>query len=621
MQKIAHCIKSLIQKTKTPPSFLIKSHFSFPYPLFSTIHPMEPQQNSPPSQKLKRKHSELSSISEDSQKKDSTDKKICLQGVDSFFDEKKLFKQLKAIFPEDIKIEGIIKKKGNSFAFLLFDSIEDKVKFENFINTNKPSIKNKKLNIKPAKDSDYHKFKKIHTLEKEISEATNKIIVPKEQDIQNELAISIQQRVCPLWKTPYPEQVSSKREALLKILGSITKKAKGSLKSGDPTPKWMREEQCCELVDFLSSPNNETNPTFYYRNKAELTIGVNHEGKINVGFNRGNFNKGIMWIEEAGDCPIISKEAIKLSQVLQDYIRSKADKLPAFDKFTHKGFWRNIVIRQSNKTGELLISLVVCDTDLPAPLLEECKNDIKALFLNKELLPEHKLVGLVMLFHNGVSDNIPFNARNEILYGENFYKEEILGKKFIVSPDSFLQVNTPQTERLYSLIGEMAKVDNNTIFLDICSGIGTIGLCLADQAKQIVAIEMVEAACKDAEKNALENQLKNFTCVCGKVEDVIDKAIEPFLGGYKIVGVLDPPRAGLHGSVVKKLRTCKGLDKLVYVSCNPQGMVDNLLELCLPANKKRKGPAFSPIKCFGVDLFPLTEHFECVMVLERLYDV
>ena len=89
----------------------------------------------------------------------------------------------------------------------------------------------------------------------------------------------------------------------------------------------------------------------------------------------------------------------------------------------------------------------------------------------------------------------------------------------------------------------------------------------------------------------------------------------------EIVGVLDPPRAGLHGSVVKKLRTCKGLDKLVYVSCNPQGMVDNLLELCLPANKKRKGPAFSPIKCFGVDLFPLTEHFECVMVLERLYDV
>lgn len=101
---------------------------------------------------------------------------------------------------------------------------------------------------------------------------------------------------------------------------------------------------------------------------------------------------------------------------------------------------------------------------------------------------------------------------------------------------------------------------------------------------------------------------------------MIEDLIKPFIGLKKIVGVVDPPRAGLHGTVLKRLRTCKGLDNLIYVSCNPNAMVENLMGLCLPSNKNRKGPPFTPIKCFGVDLFPQTEHYECVMVLKRLYE-
>ena len=637
MKQSIFLLKSLFRKPFVIP--FTRSLF-LPHYNFSTT-PMDPTP-------LKRKHSELSDtpesetesnqnknlnspeksekseFSEKNSKKainaEKNEKTICLQGLDTFSDEKKLLKFLKSGFPEDIKYEGIMKKKGKSFAFISFESLEDKTKFETHVNTNKIMIKNKKLTIKPAKTKGFQSFKKIHAVEKDIEKNSNRVFTVKKEDIDSELAISIQKRVCPLWKTPYQEQIEGKKKALENILKLINNNAKKSSKSDDHLPKWLKGDKCCEIEDFIASENNEKNPIFYYRNKAELTVGKNHEGKLNVGFNRGNFNKGIMWVEEAHDCPIISKEAIQVSIALQDYIRGKHENLQVFDRFNHVGFWRNIVIRQSNITKEILISIVVCDKEIEKPLLESIKSDLKDLLLSLKFPLDFKIVGILMLYHNEISDNIPYNCRNDIIYGVPHYTEIILGKAFQISPDSFLQVNIPQCENLYSLIGKIADVDEKTIFLDICSGIGTIGICLADKAKQIVAIEVVESACQDSLKNAQNNKVTNFSYHCAKVEDILEEAIKPYIGQGKIVGVLDPPRAGLHASVIRKLRTCKGLDKLVYVSCNPTAMVDNLMGLCLPMNKNRKGPPFTPVKCFGVDLFPLTEHYECVMVLERLYD-
>eukprot|EP01015_Nassula_variabilis_P036282 TRINITY_DN9325_c0_g1_i5.p1 TRINITY_DN9325_c0_g1~~TRINITY_DN9325_c0_g1_i5.p1 ORF type:complete len:271 (+),score=60.00 TRINITY_DN9325_c0_g1_i5:3-815(+) len=116
------------------------------------------------------------------------------------------------------------------------------------------------------------------------------------------------------------------------------------------------------------------------------------------------------------------------------------------------------------------------------------------------------------------------------------------------------------------------------------------------------------------------NNVTNYEAVCAKVEDVIDKVIEPYLGKYKIVGVVDPPRSGLHATVIRALRTCKGLDNLIYVACSPESIIENILDLCLPVHRKRKGPPFTPVKCFGVDLFPYTDHYEGVFYLKRLYE-
>jgi tRNA (uracil-5-)-methyltransferase len=86
------------------------------------------------------------------------------------------------------------------------------------------------------------------------------------------------------------------------------------------------------------------------------------------------------------------------------------------------------------------------------------------------------------------------------------------------------------------------------------------------------------------------------------------------------MGIVDPPRSGLHKDVLKALRTCKGLDRLVYVSCNPESQMRDLKDLCYETSKKRKAPAFKPIQCIGADLFPHTNHIESIILLERFYE-
>jgi tRNA/tmRNA/rRNA uracil-C5-methylase (TrmA/RlmC/RlmD family) len=147
--------------------------------------------------------------------------------------------------------------------------------------------------------------------------------------------------------------------------------------------------------------------------------------------------------------------------------------------------------------------------------------------------------------HDDVSDNVPTELFGESVYGETSYREIILNKIFQVSAGAFLQVNTHQCEKLYQGIAKYAEVDEETVFLDICSGTGSIGISMADFSKKIVAIEMVEQACKDAEVNVALNNIKNFEGHCAKVENVIDEIAKNYAGKNKIVGVVDPPRAGI----------------------------------------------------------------------------
>lgn len=331
------------------------------------------------------------------------------------------------------------------------------------------------------------------------------------------------------------------------------------------------------------------------------------------------------------------------------------------------GFWRNVVVRLSKITKQIVVTLVGrkayfkelgdeepgseedqdFDTDLYDANkqlgLDNCeretisefqggkknfKNVIGEWFTKKftnafqshQGLEGFKLAGLNFLNSDQSSDSVPFVLDHELetLAGDSkVYHEEICHNLFEISNSSFLQINTPMMDKMYKFVGDLANIDENTLLLDICSGIGTIGLSVGQKAKKIIGIEMVESSCANARKNAQNCATgQKYEVICSKVEDVIDKVIAEN-PSVRVVGILDPPRAGVHPNVIKTLRTCRGLNELIFMACDVNQSKRNILDLCLPEGKSKRGPEFYPVLCTGVDMFPNSPHYETIFYLKR----
>jgi tRNA (uracil-5-)-methyltransferase len=228
-----------------------------------------------------------------------------------------------------------------------------------------------------------------------------------------------------------------------------------------------------------------------------------------------------------------------------------------------------------------------------------------------------------MIYSNEMSGGYKEDDRCELLSGDSiYYTEDLLGFKFTVSPFAFFQVNTNVFEKMLNEIGHFLNIDKETIVFDICCGTGAIGICLSKFAKKVVGVELVEAAVVNARENVLLNKelIEPDKCEfhAGRAEYLLPDIAKSFSDSTsRIVGIVDPPRSGLHRDVLKALRTCKGLDRLVYVSCNPVSQMRDMEFLCYSTEKKRKAPAFKPIKCIGADLFPDTNHVESIIFFER----
>jgi len=210
-----------------------------------------------------------------------------------------------------------------------------------------------------------------------------------------------------------------------------------------------------------------------------------------------------------------------------------------------------------------------------------------------------------------------------LLYGSEYYEEQIFGITFRVSPFAFFQVNTPVFEKMLIQIKEFAQIDSETPLLDVCCGTGAIGLCLSQAGcKKGIGVELIKQAVENAKENVKLNseifEGREIEFHAGRAEDLLPSLVENQSG--KIIGIVDPPRSGLHQNVLKALRTCKGLDRLVYVSCNALTQVQDLKYLCYEVKGKRKGPPFRPVRAVGADLFPHTSHIESIVLLERSYD-
>lgn len=268
-------------------------------------------------------------------------------------------------------------------------------------------------------------------------------------------------------------------------------------------------------------------------------------------------------------------------------------KLPCYDIKKHEGWIRNVLVRNST-IGEWMINVVIAYED---------KEPREAL-LNMLLKSFPQITTLLYTINNKKNDSL-FDQNPITYFGKGFIIENLEDLQFKISPKSFFQTNTKQAEKLYAVTREFAELDGSQLVYDLYCGTGSIGLFVSKNAKKLVGVEVVADAIEDAKENANLNGVTHSHFFTG---DVIDICTDDFFTqhGKPDVIITDPPRAGMHDKLVKKLLDIAA-PLIVYVSCNP---ATQARDLALLAEK------YTVTKIQPVDMFPHTLHIENVVQLK-----
>ncbi|XP_071116030.1 tRNA (uracil-5-)-methyltransferase homolog A-like [Haliotis cracherodii] len=414
--------------------------------------------------------------------------------------------------------------------------------------------------------------------------------------------------VAPYWGVPYEEQLKRKQADIVDVLKWMGKNGE----PGDFFKKQRKENDgmCCKLFPVKPSPL-----LLGYRNKSEFSIGkgVNDEDAI-VGFRFGLYKDGHCNVGPPDDIPIIPDSMKKVVQNFQHYLTTS--QYSVFNPENHSGHWHQLTVRTT--TGQDVMAIAEFHPQqLTKEELEAEKESIRVYFTEGK----GRDSGVTsMYFHQSrARASTDKEEPYELVYGATHIYEEVLGLKFRISPDAFFQVNTKAAEILYSQLAEWCDLTPTTTVLDICCGTGTIGLTLAKRVEKVIGVEMCQQAVEDAKENAKLNGVTNVRYYCGKAEDVISHMTSS-LWSKDVVAIVDPPRAGLHKKVIKALRGCQKLKRLIYVACNAKSAKTNFFDLIRKESKKHRGGVFLPVKAIPVDLFPQTPHCELIIVFERDMD-
>ena len=327
---------------------------------------------------------------------------------------------------------------------------------------------------------------------------------------------------------------------------------------------------------------------YNYRNKIQVPIGLNKHGKIISGFYRANTHE----IIEIEGCSI---EDLRASPIIASVKKlMKEFKYSPYNEDTGDGLIRHIIIRTSYHYKEIMVTIVTNKDEFKGK-----NNFIKALV---KANPE---ITTIVQNINPRHTNVILGEKERILYGPGFIKDSILGVNFYISSKSFYQVNPIQVEKLYSKAIEFADLKETDVVLDAYCGTGTIGLIASSHVKEVVGVEIVKEAIKNAKHNAEINHIGNATFY---VDDA-SIAIRKFLDNNKKFDVIfvDPPRKGLDEKFVHALLESKA-ERIVYVSCDPETLARDLKLLETKYEIKKIQP---------VDMFPMTFHVETVVGLYR----
>ena len=343
---------------------------------------------------------------------------------------------------------------------------------------------------------------------------------------------------------------------------------------------------------------------YYYRNKLEFTFSTRawrttpddiqpEQGAL--GFHIPQLFDKVLNIEH---CALQAEPSNTIRLAVRDY--AYFNNLPFYDIRNHTGFLRNLVIRNTS-TGQWMVIVVVAE------------EDNESLFPLLDMLHQHfpQITSLQYIINNKMNDSYS-DLEVHTYFGNDHIEEEMVpyrpgeqaNLRFIINPKSFYQTNSAQAQRLYSFVAELAELQPKDILYDLYTGTGTIALFLASQVRKVVGIEYVEEAIADARLNAKRNGFNNTVFYAGDMAKVLTQEFIAANGRPDVV-VTDPPRAGMHESVVRQLLQTAPR-KIVYVSCNP---ATQARDLQLLSERYRIG------RIQPVDMFPHTQHVENIVEL------
>ena len=363
----------------------------------------------------------------------------------------------------------------------------------------------------------------------------------------------------------------------------------------------LKERQVAETLRHLGGiadarvhPIVPAASPWHYRNKMELSFLRADDGTPILGLHeRGTFDR----IFQLRECWIASPLVAQVATFTQRFAAEHGWRANHPNQLD--GIIRFLMIRHLPLTGECAVHLIASSEQLPG--LGEWARGVAALS------PDVKTVTLGL---NTSRSNVAFMEREIALVGSGAILERLLGLEFEVVGNAFLQTNSAQAEKLYSLALEAAQLRGDETVLDLYSGAGTLTLLFARAAARAVGVESVPDAVERARRNATRNGLREVSFVCGEARQVLREwALGQRPGGVKPdVLVVDPPRAGLHPRVVVR---CAELapKRIVYVSCNPATLARDLKDFA--------GLGYVLAEVTPVDMFPHTPHIECVARLER----
>ncbi len=362
-----------------------------------------------------------------------------------------------------------------------------------------------------------------------------------------------------------------------------------------------------------------------YRNKMEFSFGDEYkDGPLALGLHK----KGSFYdLVTVTDCKIVDSD---YNQVLACTLEHFAERgIPYFKKMSHEGSLRHLVVRQTARSKDMLINLVVSSQIAGKTVGEAGTEDVDASrsaqepgsskAASREQIEEYldtagwleklqalilhgRIAGVLLTINDGLADVVQ-SDETHLLYGQDYIYEEILGLKFRITPFSFFQTNSLGAEVLYEKAREyVGNIDDQVVF-DLYSGTGTIAQMLAPVAKKVVGVEIIEEAVESARDNAVLNHLDNCEFIAGDVMKVLDGLTE-----LPDMIVLDPPRDGIHPKALNKIIRY-GVKHLVYISCKPTSLARDLVTL------QAEGYRVEKVCC--VDMFPGTANVETVVLLSK----